>query len=143
MIDYTTRSCQRTQRPDESTGLYIAAMVNMFNRLTCPVSEGVKLKILLRNISPFYQSQLGLVSVTSVEHLTELGKQLEERKKAIKSFHPPPRDKKVMKLDLAYVYTGSRPFAPTATVSFPEKRPRLLVTSIAGIVGLPAIKPLS
>lgn len=99
---------KRTQGPTETIGIYIAIMTNMFNRLTVPVGEPAKLKILLKNISPFYQSQLGLVKVESVKQLLELGRQLESRKESIDAFIPPPRNlRNVMEPDLAYVYTSS------------------------------------
>lgn len=96
---------QRTQGPKESIGLYIATIKLMFDRLTFSVSEALKLKIILKNISPFYQSQLGLVQIKSIEELIDVGRQLEERKEAIEAFVPPPRNRKFMEPDLAYVYT--------------------------------------
>lgn len=99
---------KRTQGSDESMGIYIAVMTNMFNRLTTSVSEAVKLRILLRNIAPFYQSQLGLTKVDSIDHLLRLGRDLEARKESIDNFVPPPRDRRtLMEPDLAYVYAES------------------------------------
>lgn len=99
---------QRTQGVDESMGIYIAVMSNMFNRLTVTVSEAARLKILLKNISPFYQSQLGLVKVGSVSELLELGRKLEARKASIEAFVPPPRNRgNLMEPDLAYVCAES------------------------------------
>lgn len=95
--------CKRTQGPDESIGIYIAVMTGYFNRLTCPVSEETKLKILLRNIAPFYQHQLALVEVTSINHLRELGKKLEARKEAVENYSVPSRKTAVLEPDLAYV----------------------------------------
>ncbi|KAJ8963738.1 hypothetical protein NQ317_002533 [Molorchus minor] len=68
---------RRTQGSDESIGIYLAVMTGYFNRLTCSVSEETKLKILMRNIAPFYQNQLALVEVTSIAQLRDLGKRLE------------------------------------------------------------------
>lgn len=95
--------CKRTQGPDESIGIYIAVMTGYFNRLTCPVSEETKLKILMRNIAPFYQHQLALVDVTSISHLRELGKRLEARKEAVENYSLPSRKSAVLEPDLAYV----------------------------------------
>lgn len=98
----------RTQGPNENMGMYIAVMTNMFNRLTIPVDESVRIKILMHNIAPFYQAQLGLTSINSVEQLLQLGRQLEARKDTIDSFTPPPRNKSsLMEPDLAYVYSDS------------------------------------
>lgn len=107
----------RTQGPNETIGIYLAVMSSLFGRLTVPVSENVKLKILLRNISPFYQNQLGLVNISSVSELLKLGRQLETRKEAIESFIPPPSNKNsLMEPDLAYVYTDSIPSTSGANI---------------------------
>lgn len=99
---------RRTQGPSENMGMYIAIMNNMFNRLTVQVSERTRLAVLLKNISPFYQAQLGLVTVDSVDQLLELGRKLEARKATIETFTPPPRSRVgLMEPDLAYVYGGS------------------------------------
>lgn len=104
---------KRTQGPDESIGIYLAIMSAMFGRLTCSISETTQLKILLRNISPFYQNQLGLVEVTSVAHLRTLCSKLEERREAVEAFVSPSR-RHELEPDLAYV--GLEPVAPV-TVS--------------------------
>lgn len=57
---------KRTQGPDESSGIYLAIMDGFFRRMTCKISEEVKLKIILRNLQPFYQQQLALVDVKSI-----------------------------------------------------------------------------
>lgn len=98
----------RTQGPNENIGMYLAIMSSMFDRLTVPLHESSRLKILLRNIAPFYQSQLGLVSITSIDQLLTLGRQLEARKESIESFVSPPRNRSnLVEPDLAYVYSGS------------------------------------
>lgn len=107
---------RRTQGNDESMGMYIAIMTNMFNRLTIPVSESVRLKVILNNITPFYQSQLGLTKVDSIDHLVELGRQLEARKERIEAFVPPPRNRgNLMEPDLAFVYTEPEGDRTTST----------------------------
>lgn len=104
----------RTQGPNENMGMYIAVMTNMFNRLTVRVDEATRIKILLQNIAPFYQSQLGLVSVTSVDQLLQIGRQLEARKDTIESFAPPPRNRMgLMEPDLAYIYGESTSSSPS------------------------------
>ncbi|KAG5884959.1 hypothetical protein JTB14_026556 [Gonioctena quinquepunctata] len=94
---------RRTQGPDESIGIYLAVMSGYFKRLTCPMSEDAKLKILLRNIAPFYQSQLGLANITSISELLALGRRLEIRKVSIENFSAPTRKSSVLEPDLAYV----------------------------------------
>lgn len=46
---------KRTQGPDEPIGVYIAVMLRYFKGLSYNISEETKLKILLRNIAPFYR----------------------------------------------------------------------------------------
>lgn len=107
----------RTQGPTENMGMYLAIMDNMFKRLTVPLNEDARLRILLRNISPFYQSQLGLTEITSIARLLHIGRQLETRKESIESFAPPPKNRSsLMEPDLAYVY-AEQPPTPSAQVS--------------------------
>lgn len=99
---------QRTQGLDEPIGIYIAVMQNMFRRLTVPVSEEVKLKILLQNISPFYQGRLSLTDVMTVDDLLSVGRRIESRKLMMDSYVPPPKNKgQLMEPDLACIYSSS------------------------------------
>lgn len=98
----------RTQGSNESIGIYIAVMCNMFNRLTVPVNEVTKLRIILQNITPFYQNQLSLVDVKSVDELLKLGRRIEASKITIDSYNPPPRNRgSLLEPDLAFMYTPS------------------------------------
>lgn len=94
---------QRTQGRDESMGLYVSIMSNLFSRLSVRVSEAARLKIILKNIHPFYQSQLGLVDITSLEQLRQFGRRLEAQRSRIEAFVPPPNRSRVMEPDLAYL----------------------------------------
>ena len=99
---------KRTQGPNESIGTYTAIMDNMFNRLTVAVPENVRLEIVMRNLAPFYLSQLGVADeFTSVEDLERFGRRLEERKYRIESYNHPPSKKNSLEPDLAYVGTTS------------------------------------
>ncbi|KAJ8968737.1 hypothetical protein NQ317_004103 [Molorchus minor] len=97
---------KRTQGPEESIGIYLAVMTGYFNRLTCHVSEETKLKIVLRNIAPFYQNQLALVEVKSISQLRELGRRLEARKEAVEEYVAPSRRHCTLEPDLAYLQLG-------------------------------------
>lgn len=108
---------KRTQGPDESIGIYLAVMLGYFNRLTCPVSEEIKLKIILRNLAPFYQSQLALVDVDSLTHLRELCRRLEARKESVENFVAPTRRSCTLEPDLAYVDVGNLEIAAVASSS--------------------------
>lgn len=98
---------KRTQGPDESIGIYIAVMLGYFNRLTCTVSEETKLRVIMRNLSPFYQNHLALVEVNSILELRQLGKRLEAQKESVENFVAPGRRSHVMETDLAYVQSCS------------------------------------
>ncbi|KAK9718340.1 Reverse transcriptase (RNA-dependent DNA polymerase) [Popillia japonica] len=63
----------RTQGQNESIGLYLSVMSNLFARFTHKISDAKQLKILMKNILPFYQTQLGLVEITSIPQLLKLG----------------------------------------------------------------------
>ncbi|KAG5862087.1 hypothetical protein JTB14_008120 [Gonioctena quinquepunctata] len=84
-------------------GELINSMLPIGKRLTCPVSEETKIKILSRNIAPFYQTQLALVEVTSMSQLRELGRRLETRKEAAENFSAPCRKSSALEPDLAHV----------------------------------------
>lgn len=98
---------RRTQGADESIGMYVAVMKNMFARLSESLPEDKQLRILLRNMSPFYQTQLGLTEVNSVNELIAYGRRIEERRYAVENFVPPSRRKGDLEIDLAYVDTAS------------------------------------
>lgn len=113
----------RTQGPDESMGIYLAIMNNMFGRLTITVSEAVKLRILLRNIHPFYQSQIGLTDLDTIAKLLDFGRRLEARKESIESFKPPPRNRAALiEPDLAYVYASDQSQATASSVDTAETK---------------------
>ena len=95
---------RRTQGPNETISIYIAVMTSLFSRLRVKISEQRKIQILMRNIAPFYQTQLSLVDVKSVHELLKLGRRLEERKCSVEAYAPPPRRQQSVEPDLAYVY---------------------------------------
>lgn len=109
---------KRTQGPDESIGIYLAVMSGYFNRMTCPLSEEVKMKIILRNIAPFYQNHLALVDVKSLSHLRELCRRLEVRKESVENFVTPSKRNFCLEPDLAYVEVDNsvESIASTSTV---------------------------
>lgn len=98
---------RRSQGPDESLGVYVAIMQSMFNRLDVTLSQTTRVKILMKNIAPFYQDKLSLTTVSTIDELLKLGRQLEARKSALEEFKPPPRrgTSKLLEPDLAYVYS--------------------------------------
>lgn len=121
---------KRTQGKNENISLYAAVMSSLFSRLSVNVPEETKLKILLKNIAPFYQSQLALTHIKSVSELVSLCQRLEDRKQAIEQYVPPPRHFSTFEPELAYIDTASvssidninRSASATSTLkSFPSK----------------------
>lgn len=98
---------KRTQGNDETIGIYLSVMRALFGRMTCAVEEGSQLKIILRNLTPFYQTQLGLIEIKNIEHLRELGKRLEARREAVEAFTAPSKKNSTLEPDLAYVSTAA------------------------------------
>lgn len=93
---------KRTQGDGENIAVYVAIMDSLFTRLSAKIPERTKLHILMKNITPFYQSQLALTNVDSITHLVELCQRLEERKASIETFEPPPRRFDTFEAELAY-----------------------------------------
>lgn len=92
----------RTQGEKESIAIYVAYMTNIFNRLSIKVDESIKLKILRKNILPFYQNQLGLIDISSTDELISLCRKLEDNRNDVLNFKPPVYDKNQIESDLAY-----------------------------------------
>jgi hypothetical protein len=108
---------QRTQGSDETIGLYLAVIDGLFDRLTIKVAEPVRLKIILRNLSPFYQSQISVHPVRSRDELLGVGRVLEASKASVESFVPPVtrKNRKFLEPDLAYVSSGPSTAAIAST----------------------------
>lgn len=95
---------RRTQGGDESMGMYVAVMERMFSRLRVPCEEAAKMRVLRRNIAPFYQTQLGLKEVGSIQELIRLGRVLEATRASVEAYVPPARrSRQSLEPDLAYV----------------------------------------
>lgn len=93
---------RRTQGPDESIGSYMAVMSRYFQRLQCPISEEAKLTILMRNIAPMYRTHIGALEVTSIAHLKQLCKRIEQRNISTECA-PHTRKGYSLEPDLAYI----------------------------------------
>lgn len=97
---------RRTQGPEETIGIYLAIMASLFGRLSTPISEEVQLRILMRNIAPFYQTQLSLLDVKSIDELRRLCRRLEVRRESVEAFSLPNKRVNALEPDLAYVGAG-------------------------------------
>uniref|UniRef100_A0A1B6DWH0 CCHC-type domain-containing protein n=1 Tax=Clastoptera arizonana TaxID=38151 RepID=A0A1B6DWH0_9HEMI len=78
---------ERKQGPNEPITLYLAKMHNYFERLTEPPVEKEKLKIIERNLHPFFLKHLSHVDYNSLIELEEIGKKLERGKKLAEGFN--------------------------------------------------------
>lgn len=95
----------RTQGADESIAIYIAYMINLFNRLSIPVEESIKLDIIRERIRPEYQQKLYLFDdINSLDQLIKIGRRIEDTNRNIANFVPPSRDKNAIEVDLQYEY---------------------------------------
>lgn len=104
---------RRTQGTHETMGVYVSVMKGLFSRLATRLPEATQLKIVSRNLLPFYQTQLGLVTVNSFDELIKYGRQIEARKTSVEAYVPPPSRLRSLEPDLAYV--SAQP-APTPSV---------------------------
>lgn len=98
---------RRTQGSNESISLYISIMSNLFTRLSFVVPETNQLRIISRNLSPFYQSQLALADIQTLDELKALGRKLERCKAYVETYVPPPRRNQSLEPDLACVSSSS------------------------------------
>lgn len=95
---------RRTQSRDEPVAIYLSIMQSLFNRLTCPVPELYQVDIMRRNLLPFFQTQLALTDIGSVDQLRRHCRQLEATRSSVEAYVPPPRrSTSMLEPDLAYV----------------------------------------
>lgn len=124
--DYDDRLQQeilhRTQGETESLDLFLAAMDGLFSRLSTPVSEGIKLQRILKNLNPFIQDKLCMFNITSLEELICLGRRAEVGRLRSTTLHPPPRPNGVLEPDLAFSTSRRRPMQ--ANVAFMRTSPQ-------------------
>lgn len=98
---------KRTQGPNESISMYVSTMTNLFARLTIKIPDCNRVKIMSKNLAPFYQSQLGLAEIKTVDELLAMGRKLELRRFFVDKYVPPPRRNQTLEPDLAYVASSS------------------------------------
>lgn len=110
-IDYCEKLWEaikrRTQGETESVGVYLSTMNNLFGRMTCNVPEEMRLKILKRNLLPFYQQQIGLTEITSEEHLKLVCKRIEANWDSMSNLVPPKKINTDIDTNLVYPFSSS------------------------------------
>ena len=80
----------RTQGSTERPLIFIAIMENLFKRCINPVAEFVQLKIIIRNLLPYYQQQLSLRQPVSILELKTLCRMIEDTKIRSEKYQSPP-----------------------------------------------------
>lgn len=113
---------RRTQAKEETMGMYVASMEGLFRRLTEPVDEASRLRVLRRNLAPFYLEHLGAKEPKTISELLEWGRSLELTRSRVENYVPPPnrRSNKLMEPDLAFVGEASK-----TTVAAAAKAPQV------------------
>lgn len=101
--DLWTEIKARTQGNDERLSIYMATMTNLFARLPNKPTEATKLKILQRNILPYYMDRLALQNIETLGEFFTYCQQLDQTKQRIEKFKPPPSNRKtLLEPDLGY-----------------------------------------
>lgn len=77
---------RRTQGQDEPIGIDLAVMDNLFRRMSISIPEQTQLKILLKNINPFYQINLKPADVNTIEELKTLCAKVGRKKHTVDNF---------------------------------------------------------
>ncbi|KAJ8964168.1 hypothetical protein NQ317_016442 [Molorchus minor] len=95
---------RRTQHSSESIGVYLAIMSSYFGRLRCAISEDTKLKIILRNLHPYYLERLSEPMPSTLAELRSSCRSMEARRDMMKNYvEPPTRRSNALEKDLAYI----------------------------------------
>ncbi|KAL1447786.1 hypothetical protein WDU94_013889 [Cyamophila willieti] len=91
----------RTQGPDEKVIPFISKIEGLFNRLSRPITEVDKIKIVERNVLPDFQRLLRLTRYNTMRELEAQLKNLEIGFTRSTGYRPPPT-KNVMEPDMSY-----------------------------------------
>jgi len=70
----------RKQGPQEDIAIYISHMLGLFDNLSDLPSDSEQLRIIVRNLAPFYLNQIDMSSITSLNQLKNKGKELEYKR---------------------------------------------------------------
>lgn len=93
---------QRTQGQTEKVVVYLSVMENLFHCLGNPPTEEEKLKIIRRNLLPWYQPHLALQVIQDISALTIVCRALEDANILKDKFQPPPQNVSLLEPELAY-----------------------------------------
>lgn len=79
----------RTQGLNENVGEYFACMLNLFSRLSVTPAENVKLRLLRKNLSPYFTKQLALLDFETEDELLDCCRKIENARYAANKYVPP------------------------------------------------------
>jgi len=101
----------RKQGINESIGAYVANTIGLFEWLELGevVTEEMKLKIIQKNVAPFYMEKLALMPIHSLEEMKTYGKQLEVNKQRVEVYEGPKSKAKPLAPEFAYKPSGRKP----------------------------------
>lgn len=128
---------RRTQGAQERVVIFVAAMEQLFNRLSVKPSEEDRLKLIRRNLLPYLQKQLALHQLQSIRDLVRVCRAIEETEIRVQQFCPPPTNyRNLLEPELAYrkpsnnsfpisslISTGVNPVSQTETVAAIQSTP--------------------
>lgn len=94
----------RTQGKEEPLEIYVAIMENLFARLASPSTERERLRVIRKNLAPYYQDRLSLQldDINSIHDLLNLGRRVEAGRLRTEKYTAPPPQHSTMEKDLAY-----------------------------------------
>ena len=98
----------RRQGAEENITVYISCMIGLFKNLANIPPEKEQLRIILKNLAPFYLGNLKIFSITSLEQLKEEGKELEYKRTLMQEYNQPP-SRHLLEPELAPSSTTSSP----------------------------------
>lgn len=109
---------KRTQHASESIGVYLAVMSRYFHRLRCPISEEAKLKIILKNLHPYYIDRLRDPLPATISELREACRSIEARRNMCDRYvEPSTRRSGTLEKDLACIAPAHNVDASEAATS--------------------------
>jgi len=91
----------RKQGPQEDITLYISAMVGLYDSLSNPPSEREQLRVILRNLSPYYLAHLKISHILSIDELKTEGKELEYRRTLSQEYDKPQQRRNLLEPELS------------------------------------------
>lgn len=99
---------ERTQGEGERVGVFLAVMDNLLNRLSYKISEDEKLRIIQRNLQPYYIERLSTHEIRSIIELRTIGRKLEQGRQEAEAYRPPPTRGGLLEPDLSFRSQNTR-----------------------------------